>query len=76
MIRRLSFPRDLTRTADRRPTKAAYALPTAFTAGNNRARLASPSDQGLQLERALDPVREDDGAALGVENADGVIEDR
>jgi CDP-diacylglycerol--serine O-phosphatidyltransferase len=34
MIRRLSFPRDLTRTADRRPTKAAYALPTAFTAGN------------------------------------------
>ena len=34
MIRRLSFPRDLTRTADRRPTKVAYALPTAFTAGN------------------------------------------
>ena len=34
MIRRLSFPANLTRTADRRPTKAAYALPTAFTAGN------------------------------------------
>jgi CDP-diacylglycerol--serine O-phosphatidyltransferase len=34
MIRRLSFPPNLTRTADRRPTKAAYALPTAFTAGN------------------------------------------
>ena len=34
MIRRLSFPPNLTRTADRRPTKVAYALPTAFTAGN------------------------------------------
>jgi CDP-diacylglycerol--serine O-phosphatidyltransferase len=34
MIRRLSFPPNLTRTPDRRPTKAAYALPTAFTAGN------------------------------------------
>ncbi len=34
MIRRLSFPQHLTRTPDRRPTKAAYALPTAFTAGN------------------------------------------
>lgn len=34
MIRRLSFPPNLARTADRRPTKAAYALPTAFTAGN------------------------------------------
>jgi CDP-diacylglycerol---serine O-phosphatidyltransferase len=34
MIRRLSFPQNLTRTADRRPTKVAYALPTAFTAGN------------------------------------------
>jgi CDP-diacylglycerol---serine O-phosphatidyltransferase len=34
MIRRLSFPQHLARTADRRPTKAAYALPTAFTAGN------------------------------------------
>ena len=34
MLRRLSFPQQLTRTPDRRPTKAAYALPTAFTAGN------------------------------------------
>jgi CDP-diacylglycerol--serine O-phosphatidyltransferase len=34
MIRRLSFPRNLTRTADRRPTRVAYALPTFFTAGN------------------------------------------
>lgn len=34
MIRRLSFPHNLTRTVDRRPTKVAYALPTAFTAGN------------------------------------------
>ena len=34
MIRRLSFPQNLTRTVDRRPTKVAYALPTAFTAGN------------------------------------------
>lgn len=34
MIRRLSFPPNLTRTVDRRPTKVAYALPTAFTAGN------------------------------------------
>jgi CDP-diacylglycerol--serine O-phosphatidyltransferase len=34
MMRRLSFPSNLTRTPDRRPTKAAYALPTAFTAGN------------------------------------------
>lgn len=34
MIRRLSFPQNLTRTADRRPTRVAYALPTAFTAGN------------------------------------------
>ena len=34
MIRRLSFPQQLTPTPDRRPTKAAYALPTAFTAGN------------------------------------------
>jgi CDP-diacylglycerol--serine O-phosphatidyltransferase len=34
MIRRLSFPQRLTRTADRRPTRVAYALPTAFTAGN------------------------------------------
>ena len=31
---RLSFPQRLTRTPDRRPTKAAYALPTLFTAGN------------------------------------------
>src|SRR4051794_40892063 len=31
---RLSFPQRLTRTADRRPTKVAYALPTLFTAGN------------------------------------------
>jgi CDP-diacylglycerol---serine O-phosphatidyltransferase len=34
MIRRLSFPQHLTRTADRRPTRVAYALPTFFTAGN------------------------------------------
>jgi CDP-diacylglycerol--serine O-phosphatidyltransferase len=34
MIRRLSFPQRLTRTADRRPTRVAYALPTFFTAGN------------------------------------------
>jgi CDP-diacylglycerol---serine O-phosphatidyltransferase len=34
MIRRLNFPQNLTRTVDRRPTKVAYALPTAFTAGN------------------------------------------
>ncbi len=34
MIRRLSFPQHLTRTADRRPTRVAYALPTLFTAGN------------------------------------------
>lgn len=34
MIRRLNFPHNLTRTVDRRPTKVAYALPTAFTAGN------------------------------------------
>lgn len=34
MIRRLSFPHSLTRTADRRPTRVAYALPTLFTAGN------------------------------------------
>ena len=34
MIRRLPFPQRLTRTADRRPTRVAYALPTAFTAGN------------------------------------------
>ena len=34
MIRRLSFPHHLTRTADRRPTRVAYALPTFFTAGN------------------------------------------
>jgi CDP-diacylglycerol---serine O-phosphatidyltransferase len=34
MIRRLSFPQQLTRTADRRPTRVAYALPTLFTAGN------------------------------------------
>lgn len=33
-MRRLSFPPNLPRIADRRPTKAAYALPTAFTAGN------------------------------------------
>ncbi len=31
---RLGFPQRLTRTADRRPTKVAYALPTLFTAGN------------------------------------------
>src|SRR3954453_12032920 len=31
---RLSFPQRLARTPDRRPTKAAYALPTLFTAGN------------------------------------------
>jgi CDP-diacylglycerol--serine O-phosphatidyltransferase len=34
MIRRLGFPQNITRTADRRPTRVAYALPTAFTAGN------------------------------------------
>jgi CDP-diacylglycerol--serine O-phosphatidyltransferase len=34
MIRRLSFPQHVTRTADRRPTRVAYALPTFFTAGN------------------------------------------
>jgi CDP-diacylglycerol--serine O-phosphatidyltransferase len=34
MIRRLSFPQHLTRSADRRPTRVAYALPTLFTAGN------------------------------------------
>ncbi|HYP15473.1 MAG TPA: CDP-diacylglycerol--serine O-phosphatidyltransferase [Bryobacteraceae bacterium] len=34
MIRRLNFPRHLTSTADRRPTRVAYALPTFFTAGN------------------------------------------
>lgn len=34
MIRRLGFPQNLTRTVDRRPTRVAYALPTAFTAGN------------------------------------------
>jgi CDP-diacylglycerol--serine O-phosphatidyltransferase len=34
MIRRLSFPQHLTKTADRRPTRVAYALPTFFTAGN------------------------------------------
>ena len=34
MIRRLSFPQHFTRTADRRPTRVAYALPTLFTAGN------------------------------------------
>lgn len=31
---RLGFPRNLTRTPDRRPTRIAYALPTLFTAGN------------------------------------------
>ncbi len=31
---RLSFPRNITRTPDRRPTRIAYALPTLFTAGN------------------------------------------
>jgi CDP-diacylglycerol---serine O-phosphatidyltransferase len=31
---RIGFPRNLTRTPDRRPTRIAYALPTAFTAGN------------------------------------------
>jgi CDP-diacylglycerol--serine O-phosphatidyltransferase len=34
MIRRLGFPQNITRSADRRPTRVAYALPTAFTAGN------------------------------------------
>lgn len=33
-MRRLSFPQNLTRTPDRRPTRVAYALPTFFTAGN------------------------------------------
>jgi CDP-diacylglycerol--serine O-phosphatidyltransferase len=34
MIRRLTFPQQIVRTAERRPTRVAYALPTAFTAGN------------------------------------------
>lgn len=33
-MQRLSFPQNLTRTPDRRPTRVAYALPTFFTAGN------------------------------------------
>jgi CDP-diacylglycerol--serine O-phosphatidyltransferase len=34
LIRRIPFPQNLTRTADRRPTRVAYALPTFFTAAN------------------------------------------
>lgn len=34
LMRRISFPQNLTRTVDRRPTRVAYALPTFFTAAN------------------------------------------
>ena len=34
MIRRLNIPNVIPRTQDRRPPRAAYALPTLFTAGN------------------------------------------
>lgn len=34
LIHRFGLPQDFRRTSDRRPTRAAYALPTFFTAGN------------------------------------------
>lgn len=34
LMRRIPFPQNLARTADRRPTRVAYALPTFFTAAN------------------------------------------
>ena len=40
------------------------------------AILAVAAGQGAQLQRAVRPLGQDDGAALGVERADGVVEDR